>query len=297
VTETLLSPSNILLFGRTVTDLAVTRMSVVPRAWDAAVDLALTTPVVVANPLPSPQQGVDIQRGMRILLTAQAAAAENGIYRVVRGLNLIRLANQPNVPDDIFVRSGADLIRGTIFTLTAANTYTQNAGVDDDRHGPFPIPRGGTMGQVEQQLSSARGPRFARIYGFSYEGTYYDLPRPVLFLVHGEGAEASEMRMGTGRRSASRAPADPSLTGLVAADFEFADDVRVWSYDKADYTIRMDVDTGMFEQVLLALFFGDDTFGTRLAGAKVSGAKVSGAKVSGAKVSGAKLSGRWDPSD
>jgi hypothetical protein len=87
------------------------------------------------------------------------------------------------------------------------------------------------------------------------------------------------------------------LTGVNAADFEFADDVRVWSYDKADYTIRMDVLTGMFEQVLLDNFFDDVGTSTRLAGAKVSGAKVSGAKVSGAKVSGAKLSGRWDPSD
>ena len=27
--------------------------------------------------------------------------------------------------------------------------------------------------------------RFARIYGFAYEGQYYELPRPTLFLVYG----------------------------------------------------------------------------------------------------------------
>jgi len=40
------------------------------------------------------------------------------------------------------------------------------------------------------------------------------------------------------------------------ADFQFADEVRVWSYDKADYTIRMDVDTGMFEDILLNAVLG-----------------------------------------
>ena len=76
--------------------------------------------------------------------------------------------------------------------------------------------------------------------------------------------------------------------------FQFADDLIVWSYDKADYTIRMDVDTGMFEQVLLDLFFGGDgggPSGARVSGARVSGARVSGARVSGARVSGARVSG------
>src|SRR5260221_11112159 len=33
------------------------------------------------------------------------------------------------------------------------------------------------------------GARLARIYGFSYEGRYYKLPSPQVFLVHGEGIE------------------------------------------------------------------------------------------------------------
>jgi hypothetical protein len=86
----------------------------------------------------------------------------------------------------------------------------------------------------------------------------------------------------------ARAIAEPSLSGVVAADFEFADDVRVWSYDKADYTIRMDVETGMFEDVLLDILGGG---GPGVSGARVSGARVSGARVSGARVSGARLSG------
>ena len=62
----------------------------------------------------------------------------------------------------------------------------------------------------------------------------------------------------------------------------------------------MDVETGMFEQVLLEMFFGDShgMSGAKVSGAKVSGAKISGAKVSGAKLSGSRLSGwRGDASD
>jgi hypothetical protein len=234
---------------------------------------------------------------MKILLTNQTTANQNGIYTVKRTTTAgtFRLDNKTtpnNDGDDVLAKLGA-----TTYTYTSPNTY---AAAVDDRHGPFPIPRGGNISQLEQQLLPSRLPRFARIYGFSYESTYYDLPTPALFLVHGDGAEASEFHVSpsaTAQRNPSRAPANPSLTGVNAADFEFADDVRVWSYDKADYTIRMDVLTGMFEQVLLDNFFDDVGTSTRLAGAKVSGAKVSGAKVSGAKVSGAKLSGRWDPSD
>ena len=138
----------------------------------------------------------------------------------------------------------------------------------------------------------------ARIYGFTYEGTYYDLPKAILFGVHGEGELVTDNANGPYQ---SRAPRHPSLGGVAAADFEFADDIRVWSYDKADYTIRMDVETGMFEQVLLEAFFDDGGTGWgRVSGAKVSGAKVSGAKVSGAKLAGAKLGGyrfRGDPTD
>src|SRR5262245_4888569 len=35
-----------------------------------------------------------------------------------------------------------------------------------------------------------RKARLARIYGFSYEGHYYDLAKPAIFLVHGPGTAA-----------------------------------------------------------------------------------------------------------
>ena len=135
-------------------------------------------------------------------------------------------------------------------------------------------------------------PKFAKIYGFAFEGTYYDLPEPAIFLVHGDGQSATDKNKPG--NLASRAPNDPSKSGVASADYQLADDIMFWSYDKADQTMRMDVTTGRFEQVLLDLYFGFDSpgvSGAKVAGAKVSGAKVSGAKVSGAKVSGAKVSG------
>ncbi len=131
--------------------------------------------------------------------------------------------------------------------------------------------------------------RFARIYAFTYEGGFFELPRPTLFLVHGKGKQVSPQN--APGNLAARAPNRPSVTGLSAADFQFADDVRYWSYDKADYTVRMDVETGMFEQVLLDVMFDGDGGGGGVAGASVRGASVRGASVRGASVRGASVRG------
>lgn len=135
-------------------------------------------------------------------------------------------------------------------------------------------------------------PQLAKIYGFSYEGTYFDLPEPAIFLVYGPGTSATDGNMPG--NLASRAPNEPLKSGVGAADFQIADGIMFWPMEKSEQTIRMDVMSGRVEQVLLEVFFGDDgpsVRGAKVSGAKVSGAKVSGAKVSGAKVSGAKVSG------
>ena len=170
-------------------------------------------------------------------------------------------------------------------------------------HSPFVVDRTGGDRDLENRLTHDN-PTIARIYSFSYEGGYYDLPQPALFLVHGPGEQVTKVpvsRRAPEKGAApdplpARAPGEPSLTGLAAADFQFVDGIMVWSYDKADHTIRMDVETGEFEDVLLNMFFGGG--GPAVSGARVSGARVSGARVSGARVSGARLSGgRGDASD
>jgi hypothetical protein len=169
----------------------------------------------------------------------------------------------------------------------------------DDKHSPFVAARTGGNRDLEALLSEDAQPFFARIYGFSYEGTYYDMPQPPLFLVHGEGEPVTlnspARKEGASRQTnPSRSPSDPELSGVSAAEFQFSDGLRAWSYDKCDHTIRMDVDAGEFQDVLLGVVFGDGgpaVSGARVSGARVSGARVSGARVSGARVSGARLSG------
>lgn len=85
---------------------------------------------------------------------------------------------------------------------------------------------------------AAEGSCLARIYAFSYEGAYFDLARPALYLVHGPGEDISK-------------PIAVETSGIPATPDEFASDQKVWAYDKADLSIRLDVDTGTLEQILL----------------------------------------------
>ena len=119
------------------------------------------------------------------------------------------------------------------------------------------------------------GKQFARVYGFTFDGAYFEFGTPVLFLVHGKGVDADSV----------------PLPGPNPRDKKFIDSLKAWTVDKSSDTVRLDVDLGKFEDVLLAPAEDGLEAAGRVAGAKVSGAKVSGAKMSGAKVSGAKMSG------
>ena len=108
----------------------------------------------------------------------------------------------------------------------------------------------------------AKKARFARIYAISYEGTFHHLARPALFLVHSEGKEIASAGL------ADRGPDAGGLTddsGLITKDFTFerskegpaakdlkpGQSVRYWEYDKGDFTLRIDIASGTFEDVLL----------------------------------------------
>jgi hypothetical protein len=101
------------------------------------------------------------------------------------------------------------------------------------------LARSGVNQLLQNELAAASPeptPNFARIYAFSYEGHYYDLAKPALFLVHGPGTDV-----------------EPTAehTGLVTDTHEFSTDIKVWAYDKTDLSIRLDPETGTFEQILL----------------------------------------------
>ncbi len=87
---------------------------------------------------------------------------------------------------------------------------------------------------------------FARIYSFSYEGHYYKLPRPLLFLVNGKGERLEEKDGDPGALKFNT-----KLTGVEARDWRFSNDLRVWAVDKKDLAVCLDVEVANYEQLLL----------------------------------------------
>lgn len=294
MTETLLSASDILLFGRIVKDLAVVSPDLdLPTDYETRV--ATDRPYEVLEDHIE-VDGVVVAQADKVLVKNQKPRTANGIYTVgAAGAAWSRDGGQPNVGRRVRVIEGED----------NKGLWIRSDVGDDTKFAFNPAKHGGKekLGKNDQLEAQLVNASFARIYGFSYHGTYFELAEPTIFLVHGRGENA------TGQipdAHTARGPLDPSRTGIAAADFQFAHALRVWSYDKANYTIRIDIESGMFEDVLLAPFFagdGNGVSGAKISGAKISGAKVSGAKLSGARVSGAKVSGaklwggRGDASD
>ena len=68
----------------------------------------------------------------------------------------------------------------------------------------------------------------------------------------------------------------------VPAGALLPEDLVVWSYDKADYTIRLDVQTGSFEQLLL----GGGPDGPQTRGMSVQGMSVRGMSFRGMSLRG-----------
>ena len=120
-------------------------------------------------------------------------------------------------------------------------------------------------------------PQFARIYGFSYGGAYYEMASATLLVVHGNGTSVSSV----------------DVPGPESGGDKFIKSLKAWEYDRTAHTMRMDMDSGSIEELLLGDTGdgGPGMSGARVSGARVSGARVSGARVSGARVSGARVSG------
>lgn len=135
------------------------------------------------------------------------------------------------------------------------------------------------------QFDKKADPRLARIYAFSFEGHSWDLYRPAIFLVHGKGDPAESSTPGGG---AARGPGKTDETGVAAQSYSYSEDMRIWRYEKADLSIRLDIEAGSFEQILLESVMNVEA--PRVAGARVdaTGARVdlAGARVglAGARV-------------
>jgi hypothetical protein len=196
---------------------------------------------------------------------------------------------------------------GRVVSSLTYNNDTANTGLGDNK-----------FLQRQLEANGDNPPTLARIYAFSFEGAYYELPRPPIFLVHGSGTPVGSWAN----------PSTVAQAGVAARDWDFSGnydptynpgssagsartedarsrkasppppppsttDIYYWEYEKGDFSLRLDVEAGPFEQILLqmALRGGGGVSGAGVSGAGVSGAGVSGAGVSGAGVSGAGVSG------
>ncbi len=116
--------------------------------------------------------------------------------------------------------------------------------------------------------------RLARIYSFSFQNQIFDLMKPALFVVHGEGnvPDPPEIQFSATDVSTRRGikPAITVRSGVSGQDARFTEDIRMWLYDIADFTVRLDMEAGPFERVLLEFELGGP--GSFDAGATAGGA-------------------------
>ncbi|MEM7222025.1 MAG: pentapeptide repeat-containing protein [Pseudomonadota bacterium] len=173
------------------------------------------------------------------------------------------------MPESLLGGSSVVLVGDTISDLSIT-------GATENQAGPWPTKNtfvGSLLKYNKVSNSKKDEPTFARVYGFVYVGAYYELDVPALFLVHGSGTPVENHKL---------------TNKLAAQDFTFSKNLLAWDHDQSDFSIRLDVQVGPLDEILLD---PDGSAGPSVAGARVSGARVSGARVSGARVSGARVSG------
>jgi len=103
-------------------------------------------------------------------------------------------------------------------------------------------------------------PYLARIYGFAYEGHYYDLARPLIFVVHGDGEKVEGTVEKTGMEK----------SGVATAAAEYAKDLLLWRCDKSDISIRLEAESGTFEKILLEGELRSDKLKTSFSGVRAA---------------------------
>lgn len=129
--------------------------------------------------------------------------------------------------DDTTPPLGPSVVRlfGTVFSTASAKAFQPRASASAKANMLAP-------GDTTQML--------ARIYGFSHEGRFIPLQPPALFLVHGDGVEATEVS----------AQGAIGLLGFAQRTDEFVEGLRVWAYDLNDVTSRLDHTSGTLQDLL-----------------------------------------------
>lgn len=147
--------------------------------------------------------------------------------------------------------------------------------LDDGRVAPYGedpsgaiLPRLSENDFLVKQISSEEA-QLARILAFSYQNQIFDLARPAIFLVHGLGSPVEFIKEGTKKVETTflrRMPTYTDRSGVAGQTGSFGLSIRVWLYDRADFTVRLDSETGTFERVLLDVELGSVQSGSMGAG-------------------------------
>ncbi|MGC2782711.1 MAG: pentapeptide repeat-containing protein [Roseiarcus sp.] len=278
--ETLLTPSSVKIFGRVVTDVIF--------------NYNQATTVIGGNNL--------LQRQLSTAFTPIALAGSS----VIAANPIVTVTSTAGLEPNMTVSSPTDGAFTVPTTIAAPISSPTQITVS-----PAPLVNNNNI-----TINVSWQPNLARIYGFSFEGAYYGLPRPSIFLVHGTGTPAGSWAYPSTMEQSGVAAREWDFSGPTAYN-PFANappyppvpnplDLFYWEYEKGDFSIRFDTEAGPFEQILLVAMLragadmadratprsGASLSGASLAGASLSGASLSGASLSGASLSGASLRGR-----
>jgi hypothetical protein len=108
----------------------------------------------------------------------------------------------------------------------------------------------------------------ARIYAFSFQNEFFELVKPALFVVNGEGEtpirsdddlQDDDMIDRRGDERKQRDYGFPiGLTGLAQMGGNLATELRVWAYDRDDFSVRLDIMTGSFDRILIEHEFAEE---------------------------------------
>ncbi|MFQ8432262.1 hypothetical protein [Amaricoccus sp. W119] len=99
-------------------------------------------------------------------------------------------------------------------------------------------------GQLAGALKQAEA-KFARIYSFAFEGNLITLAKPAIFLVHGDGDKIEDKTL--------------AGIGLAITAANFAQDFKIWQYERDDITLRLDPTSGTFGRVLIQQEVGKES--------------------------------------
>lgn len=159
--------------------------------------------------------------------------------------------------DSLLGDSSIRLFGRLMWDIQLRSTLKRNEAYGRDTVEGSPVPpRLSENNFLIKQLRSSDA-KLARIAGFSFQSEYFNLAKPAIFLVHGSGTAVENIEsFGNPLRNLRKSPSHTERTGMVGQHGSYAPEVSMWVYDRADYSIRLDTETGTFDQILLAFELG-----------------------------------------